>query len=61
MAEINTEGLAVFQHSWLAGRYQWQAHTPEKIMQGTADTEEEAWEKARAAARTLRAVPKGSG
>lgn len=58
--EINTEGVSVFEASWMPG-WQWQAHTPEKVMQGHAETEAEAWAKARAAAKTLRLTPKGDG
>lgn len=60
MPEINTTGKAVFSCAWADG-WTWQAHTPEKLMQGTAKSEHEAWRKAREAATLLNQEPKGQG
>lgn len=57
---INTVGQAVYSCSWREG-WLWQAHTPEKLIQGTAASEDEGWVRAHAAASLLDQRPKGQG
>lgn len=56
-------GCAVFQSSWLPNRWQWSASGMSGVSMGGAATEEEAWEKARAAQQSLKQsiTPKGVG
>lgn len=67
MIEGPEEGWApsamVCQCSWLPGGWQWSASGPNGMTMGGADSEDEAWEKARAARDALNVPmrPRGSG
>lgn len=54
---------AVYQCSWIPGGWLWSASGPGGFLTGGADTEDEAWDKARLAREQLKEPlrPKGSG
>lgn len=58
-ADWNTNGISVYECSWLPTRWQFSVWHGNGIDMGGAASEEEAWDKARAIARFHRALPQG--